>query len=201
MSIKRILLAIGVIGASTLAITTYQSQSNDIQPTEPVVEQVESKEPLKTATEPSESKTVDVTKSKVVEPKQSIVERNPNNCDHDTQWIWEDGSCHDKEVPVEITAEPEPVATYSTDCESYRPLLEQYDWNVDHAMMTMRLESGCRASVVSPTNDHGLFQINGGLSRYGSAVYDPATNIDIAYRDFYASRGWTPWYAVQGILW
>lgn len=91
-------------------------------------------------------------------------------------------------------------------CEQYRPLVSQYGWNVDQAMVVMSRESGCRTTAVSPTNDHGLFQVNATyhLAKVGgnlNALYDPATNIRIAY-GIYAARGnWSAWYAVKGIYW
>lgn len=79
-------------------------------------------------------------------------------------------------------------------CEQYRPLVSQYSWPVEAAMLVMLKESGCRANAVSPTNDHGLFQLN------GQRVYDPAENIRIAYGKYVGGRvgvnNWSAWYAV-----
>lgn len=72
-------------------------------------------------------------------------------------------------------------------CEAYRPLLAQYNWPVSVAMEVMRRESGCNPNAVSPTNDHGLFQI------HAERIYDPAANVARAYQKFAAS-GWRPWY-------
>ena len=36
---------------------------------------------------------------------------------------------------------------------------------------------------------------------YGEKIYDPEFNISLAYNNYYKTRGWTPWYAVRGILW
>lgn len=71
-------------------------------------------------------------------------------------------------------------------CEAYRPLVAQYSWNVETAMQVMRAESGCNPLAVSPTQDHGLFQL------HNRPVYDPAQNIAIAY-SMWQSRGWQPW--------
>lgn len=86
----------------------------------------------------------------------------------------------------------------SGNCESYRPLVAQYDWNVSVAMAVMQAESGCR--VVTPDNsalnydgvpDHGLFQL------HGIPVTDPAENIRIAYQQKYLSQGWGAWSAYK----
>lgn len=102
---------------------------------------------------------------------------------------------------VEVVADPvpEPVVqriTYSTECESYRPLVQKYFGDAtDAAMITMIHESSCNPYAHSETNDFGLFQLN------GQEIYDPETNISIAYQKFiHPRRGSTPnfsaWYAV-----
>lgn len=84
----------------------------------------------------------------------------------------------------------------SGDCESYRPLVQKYfGASTASAMITMSHESGCNPNAVSPTNDHGLFQLN------GIKVYDPEENIRIAYGKFVSPRrgstpNWSAWYAV-----
>lgn len=95
----------------------------------------------------------------------------------------------------------------SGNCESYRGLVSKYfpAGQVNNALLTMSKESGCRPTAVSPTNDHGLMQINCTYhcSKVGgdvNALYDPETNVRLASQ-IYAGRGWNAWYAVQGILW
>lgn len=84
----------------------------------------------------------------------------------------------------------------SGSCESYRPLVQKYFGAATaSAMITMQKESGCNPTAVSPTNDHGLFQLN------GQPVYDPEANIRIAYAKFVSPRrgtnpNWSAWYAV-----
>ena len=85
--------------------------------------------------------------------------------------------------------------------EQWRPLIAKYPWPVDQAMLTMSRESGGNPRAISATDDHGLFQIHGGYAKYGEKIYDPEFNISLAYNHYYKDRGWTPWYAVRGILW
>lgn len=92
------------------------------------------------------------------------------------------------------------TASVSYNVEQWRPIVAKYPWPVDQAMLTMSRESGGNPRAVSKTDDHGLFQIHNGLTNYGPAIYDPETNVKIAY-NMYASRSWKPWYAVRGILW
>lgn len=105
-------------------------------------------------------------------------------------------------IPSEVTAtEPDPAPVvqriiYSTECESYRPLVQKYFGDAtDAAMITMIHESSCNPYAHSETNDFGLFQLN------NQEIYDPETNISIAYQKFiHPRRGSTPnfsaWYAV-----
>lgn len=79
-----------------------------------------------------------------------------------------------------------------------KAVFPQSEW--ENAKLTISKESGGNPSAVSPTNDHGCFQIHEGLQNYGHVVYDPNENAKIAVKMF-NNRGWTPWYAVRGILW
>lgn len=96
----------------------------------------------------------------------------------------------------------------SGNCESYRGLVAKYfpADQVNNALLTMQKESSCRPTAVSPTNDHGLMQVNCTYhcSKVGGDVnrlYDPETNIRLASA-IYTDRGnWSAWYAVRGILW
>lgn len=84
-------------------------------------------------------------------------------------------------------------ATGSGNCEQYRPLFARYGWDIRTAMAIMQAESSCNPSIVSPSNDHGLMQINKGLQLYGTAIYNPAKNIQIAYTEKYLKGGWRHW--------
>ncbi len=80
-----------------------------------------------------------------------------------------------------------------THCEPYRALFEKYDWPVEVAMAIAEAESSCVPYAKSPTNDHGVMQINKGLAIYGEEIYDPAFNIEIGYRVKYKNGGWKHW--------
>ena len=54
----------------------------------------------KTPTEPS---------TQATEPTIDIVATNPQHCDQNTQWIWSDGSCHNKEVQTQTVTASYPV--------------------------------------------------------------------------------------------
>jgi hypothetical protein len=79
------------------------------------------------------------------------------------------------------------AVTYPINCEAYRPLVEKYNWNVNVAMAVMYAESGCNPNAVSPTNDHGLFQL------HGIPIYNPAQNVAYAYHNKYMQGGWSHW--------
>ena len=79
-------------------------------------------------------------------------------------------------------------------CEQYRGIVSQYPWDADTALFVMKKESGCNPNAVSPTNDHGLFQI------HGEKIYDPAQNTARAYQKYEGGRvganNFSAWYAV-----
>ncbi len=89
----------------------------------------------------------------------------------------------------------------SYNVEQWRPLVAKYPWPVDQAMLVLSRESHGNPNAVSKTDDYGLFQIHHGLETYGPKIFDPAFNVDLAYNQYYKTRGWRPWYSVQGILW
>jgi len=64
------------------------------------------------------------------------------------------------------------------------------------AQAVVRAESGGHPGRISPTNDHGCFQLNKGYASWGRAVYDADFNAKQAYR-MYQSRGWQPWSAYK----
>jgi soluble lytic murein transglycosylase-like protein len=88
--------------------------------------------------------------------------------------------------------------------EKWRGLVAKYFPSnaVNTALSIMACESGGNPNAVSHTNDHGLFQINGGLQAYGEKIYNPEFNIKLAYTNYYATRGWQPWVCASklGIL-
>jgi soluble lytic murein transglycosylase-like protein len=90
------------------------------------------------------------------------------------------------------------VVTSPTGCDRYSQLISQYNWDVKIAMAVMRAESSCNQLSLSSTDDRGLFQINSIHSDMVNgnleSLYDPTTNIQIAYR-VYLSQGWNGWSA------
>jgi hypothetical protein len=84
------------------------------------------------------------------------------------------------------------------DCEKYRHIIEQYDWNVDTAMEICKHESEGREWVVNDnpaTKDYsvGLFQINlfGANAKYRpseATLKIPEENVAYAY-ELYKSSG------------
>src|SRR3990167_4457593 len=89
--------------------------------------------------------------------------------------------------PVKKAPEAPKRVVYSIGCEQYRPLVAQYGWSVSVAMAVMKAESGCNPNAISPTNDHGLFQLN------RIPIYEPAANIRYAYYNKYLKGGWSHW--------
>lgn len=87
-----------------------------------------------------------------------------------------------------------PVRIVSGDCNQYRTILAKYNWNIDQAIFVMQKESGCNPYAVSPTHDHGLFQL------HNQPVYEPNQNIAIAYSKYIGGgNDWGAWYAVCSV--
>lgn len=88
----------------------------------------------------------------------------------------------------------QPKVAVNYTCEMWRPLVSQYSWNVEEALLVMFKESGCNPTKNSPTADHGLFQL------HNQDVHDPAENVRIAYDKYVGGRigsnNWSAWYAV-----
>lgn len=103
-------------------------------------------------------------------------------------------------------AAPLAVATthITSDCETYRSIVEQYDWDVDIALAIMKAESGCNTNSDNTglnhdgSNDKGLMQVNSCHFDIISDLdrFDPAKNIQAAYA-IYRGAGFkfTPWSA------
>lgn len=84
-------------------------------------------------------------------------------------------------------------------CDAYRGLVAQYDWDVSTMMRIMTAESGCNPTNHNHADNHrsclgsyGLFQI-GCVHGYSVAyLSEPANNIASAYK-IYKSQGYTAW--------
>ena len=70
----------------------------------------------------------------------------------------------------------------------------------DTAVRIVNCESRFNPNAVSPTDDHGLFQINrvhfrqGGVAHgVGAAIYDPVVNSQVARAVYDEAGGFTPW--------
>jgi len=110
---------------------------------------------------------------------------------------------------VPLTTEPVVVATArSGDCGGWRDhVAAAFPGEVDYACRVfIGCESGGNPNAVSATADHGLAQINeptwnkpghhdpvaDWIGRHWHAVYDPATNLEMARR-IRAAYGWQMW--------
>ncbi len=100
------------------------------------------------------------------------------------------------QAQAQVTA-PVAVASAGGNCEAYRGIVAQYNWNVSTAMAVMRAESGCNPTATSPTCDHGLMQINcvhaAAVGGDLTLLNDPATNVRVAFAVYSGAGGWSPW--------
>ena len=106
-------------------------------------------------------------------------------------------------------AQEETMCHLARPCESYRPLLEQYDWDVDTVLKIMKGESGFRNSVyckhwalndTPATRDYsvGLMQVNlfGNLALERPSEEElkiPEKNIAFAYKIYSDAGTFIPW--------
>ena len=95
---------------------------------------------------------------------------------------------------VETPAPQEPVVQpVAKECDKYRDLFSQYDWDVNTALAICQAESSGIPDNVSPPNwdgsrDYGLMQLN------QIPILDPAANIEYAYYHKYKTpQGWNHW--------
>ena len=93
--------------------------------------------------------------------------------------------------------EPRPLPILTTaGVEQWRGLVAQYPWDVTTVLRIMQCESGGDPTATGGPN-YGLMQVNAVHSaRVGgnlSALYDPATNIRVAYDIYVDGGGFGPW--------
>lgn len=69
---------------------------------------------------------------------------------------------------------------------------ETFPEDPDRAVAIAKCESGFNPKAISPTNDHGLMQINKTVHTVEGDIYDVETNLKFA-RKLYDERGWQPW--------
>lgn len=81
--------------------------------------------------------------------------------------------------------------------EPYRDLVCSYSWDCEKAMRVAACESNLDPLAYS-AGQYGLYQIHyaSHAAQVGpdpSALYDPATNVRIAFDVYQAAGGWSPW--------
>lgn len=96
---------------------------------------------------------------------------------------------------------PQPIATqqaavttttYASGCTTYDSIFRQYAWNVSVAEAICMAESSGNPYAESYTSDDGLMQIHDGLYLYGTQIFNPTFNIQVAYQK-YVTQGWEAW--------
>jgi len=85
---------------------------------------------------------------------------------------------------------PSPTPTKSVE----ERICQKFKENCQEAIAIAKAESGLRCDAVSPTNDHGVFQINAvHFPKFkGKDPYDCDANIEVAY-EIYKRQGFYPW--------
>lgn len=96
---------------------------------------------------------------------------------------------------VRVNGDDVDAFTRGYEVEQWRGLVSGYSWPVEEALAVMDCESRGQPSATGGAN-YGLFQINavhaGRVAGDLQALYDPATNIRVAY-EIWSDQGWAPW--------
>jgi membrane-bound lytic murein transglycosylase MltF len=102
------------------------------------------------------------------------------------------------QTPVTIVTTVNAAECGRQSFNAYDHLFQQYfgdEWKIARAVAMA--ESGMNPCAISPTNDHGLMQINKGRLSFGEQIYNAEANIRIASQNYWAKRGWQPWSAYK----
>lgn len=167
--------------------------------TEPTVPIVYAREETAQNIKKTTSKSQPLTQS----AKQSAKLVDPKGCEPEQYWDENPPyNCIDKPTQ-EPTVNNAPASARHAggNCEAYRHLIEQYDWDVATMMYAMQAESGCNPSAVGDNYviggiyapSCGLLQVRTLAGRPScEALKDPATNIATAYQ-IWKSQGYQAW--------
>lgn len=206
------IVLVGILSALSLTvIPSIQIKSIEIPPqahAEALVttETIETPQENETPREQAENSSDEKTKT---EPKKlDPVKDNPNKCNLDTQYVWEDFSCHDKPVTTTKQSTGASSTSVSSDKNARVPVgvhdiggygdcvaeIAKYDWGQSTALAVARAESGLRPGVINNnpgTRDYsiGCFQVNiygaNARNRPSQAeLINAATNVRWAYNNY-----------------
>jgi hypothetical protein len=107
--------------------------------------------------------------------------------DDGNTWVKTDGTIYILEK--EVWKKTNRIALENWKLDIARQICDQ-KWDCATAIAVAYAESGLNCGAISPTNDHGVFQL------YKVKEYDCEKNIDIAY-EMYSRRGFQPWSAYK----
>ena len=107
-----------------------------------------------------------------------------------------------KAVTINFTPTTRPVPSQRAitgNCEQYRSIVSQYDWDTELMLAIMRAESGCNPNGINWQDSHngcvasyGLLQIACIHFKEGEDKVNPQTNIAVAYR-VWKSQTYNAW--------
>jgi len=99
-------------------------------------------------------------------------------------------------IPVPTTATIKPERQHISDQNIEQEICDVFGPDCRVAIAIAKAESGLNCNAVSPTNDHGVFQLNAvHMPKFnGKSPYDCKANIEVAYRIF-KEQGFGPWAA------
>ena len=157
MNTKYISLIIAVF--AVMVIPGQINKTEAEKPVEPVIVPVSVVVPEPTIEVPAPTSTLDV------------VAVNPQGCDSNKQWIWSDGSCHDKEITVAVATLP--ARTVQSSCGDN-----------EYAHYIYMHESNCNTNATN------------WISCYGIGQSCPASKIAHCGADYACQNEWFTNYAI-----
>lgn len=189
MSIKRLLLAAPLIIAFTLAISAYKSADADIARSQVLIKQQDQ------YIAQIKAERIAKLEAKRLEEEQAAKAA----ADKAAQEAAERARAAASAQSAANAQNSAPKRSYASTggVERWRSLVASYfGGETDYALRIMACESGGNPNASSPTNDHGLMQINW-PSHYNKVsslndLYDPATNIRVA-KQIRDGSGWRAW--------
>lgn len=203
------IIAVGALALVSLAtipqIQTKHTEFNEI----PRIETSESVETVEISSDNEKAQEQPEMAPEIETPKLDPVKDNPNKCNLDVQWVWDDYTCHDKRlvytgvVPDKVSAPANgrvPVGVHDIggvgDCAAE---IAKYNWNQNVALAVARAESGLRPGVINNnpgTRDYsiGCFQVNiyGANARNRPSqeqLINAAVNVQWAYNNYLSNGG------------
>lgn len=199
---KRI-IAMAVVVLVGLSIFASTKTSEPLKNQETHAQASQESKPSETVNVPQEPQKP--AEQPAIEPEKPVTwESNPNNCDQSKQYIAAEApfNCIDKPIAT-VPVQQAPITNSGGgNCEAYRSLVSQYNWDIETMMYAMQKESSCNPNSIGDNYvingvyapSCGLLQVRTLTPSRGTCeeLKDPAFNIQKSY-EIWRSQGYSAW--------